>query len=86
MLTPGILEFRVTHNFGDIAGDNGGVKNFFGLDNAADVRIGFQYGVSKRLNLIAARIKGAGSVRQMMRPESNTGYCNRRTTRSIQYQ
>ncbi|RYG48451.1 MAG: hypothetical protein EOO01_13530 [Chitinophagaceae bacterium] len=66
MLTPGILEFRVTHNFGDIAGDNGGVKNFFGLDNAADVRIGFQYGVSKRLNLIAARIRGAGSVRQMI--------------------
>jgi hypothetical protein len=66
LLSPGILEFRVTHHFGDIAGDNGGVKNFFGLDNAADVRIGFQYGVSKRLNVIVARIRGAGAVRQMI--------------------
>ncbi|HKO79399.1 MAG TPA: DUF5777 family beta-barrel protein, partial [Chitinophagaceae bacterium] len=65
LLAPGILEFKVTHNFGDIAGDNGGIKNFFGLDNATDVRIGFQYGLSKRINLIAARAKGAGLVRQL---------------------
>jgi hypothetical protein len=61
----GILEFKVTHNFGDIAGDNGGIKNFFGLDNATDVRIGFQYGLSKRINLIAARSRGAGVLRQL---------------------
>jgi hypothetical protein len=65
LLSKGILEFKVTHNFGDIAGDNGGIENFFGLDNATDVRIGFQYGLSKRINLIAARAKGAGSVRQL---------------------
>ncbi len=60
-----VLEFKVTHNFGDIAGDNGGSKTFFGLDNATDVRIGFQYGVSRKLNLIAARSKGAGTVQQL---------------------
>ncbi len=60
----GILEFKVTHNFGDIGGDNGGIKNFYGLDNATDVRIGFQYGVSRKLNLLAARAKGAGLVQQ----------------------
>lgn len=65
LLTPGVLEFKVTHNFGDIAGDNGGIKNFFGLDNATDVRIGFQYGLSKRINLIAARAKGAGLLKQL---------------------
>ena len=65
-MTPkGILEFKVTHNFGDIAGDNGGIKNFFGLDNATDVRIGFQYGLSKRINIIAARAKGASIVQQL---------------------
>ena len=59
-LTPkGILEFKVTHNFGDVAGKFGGIKSFFGLDAATDVRIGFQYGLSKRINLIAARAKGA---------------------------
>ena len=65
LFSKGILEFKVTHNFGDIAGDNGGIKNFFGLDNATDVRIGFQYGLSKRINLIAARSKGAGLVQQL---------------------
>ena len=65
LLSKGILEFKVTHNFGDIAGDDGGIKNFFGLDNATDVRIGFQYGLSKRLNLVAARAKGAGIVQQL---------------------
>ena len=59
MIPTGILEFKITHNFGDIAGDNGGIDNFFGLDNVQDVRIGFQYGLSKRFNLIAARAKGA---------------------------
>ena len=59
VLPPGILEFKVTHNFGDIAGDDGGIDKFFGLDEVQDVRIGFQYGLSKRVNLIAARAKGA---------------------------
>ncbi len=58
LIPKGILEFKITHNFGDIAGDDGGIENFFGLDNAADVRIGFQYGLSKRINLVAARAKG----------------------------
>jgi hypothetical protein len=65
-MTPkGILEFKVTHNFGDIAGKFGGIKNFFGLDGATDVRIGFQYGLSKKINLIAARAKGAGTLKQL---------------------
>lgn len=65
MVPRGILEFKVTHNFGDIAGDLGGIKNFFGLDGATDIRIGFQYGVSNKINLIAARSKGMNLVRQL---------------------
>ncbi|HKC35661.1 MAG TPA: DUF5777 family beta-barrel protein [Chitinophagaceae bacterium] len=57
-LRKGVLEFNVSHNFGDIAGDNGGIKKFFGLDNSTDVRIGFQLGLSNKLNLVAARNKG----------------------------
>ena len=64
MKLPGILEFKVTHNFGDIAGDNGGIDEFFGLDNVEDVRIGFQYGISKSFNISAARAKGA-SLREL---------------------
>jgi hypothetical protein len=58
MMPKHVLEFRVTHNFGDIGGKFGGIKNFFGLDNAVDVRIGFLYGLSKRLTIAAARYKG----------------------------
>ena len=30
----GKMDFNVSHNFGDLAGSNGGIKRFFGLDNA----------------------------------------------------
>ncbi len=56
----GKMAFKVSHSFGDIAGKNGGIKNFFGLDNSTDVRIGFQVGLSNRFDVIAARAKGAG--------------------------
>ncbi len=56
----GKMAFKVFHNFGDLAGKNGGIKNFFGLDNSTDVRIAFQVGLGKKFDLIAARSKGAG--------------------------
>ena len=58
VLPKGILDFSVTHNFGDIAGDRGGLKNFFGLDDAADVKIAFQLGLSDKFNLLMARTRG----------------------------
>lgn len=38
----GVLDFRVNHRFGAV---QGGVKTFFGLDNA-NTRIGFDYGIT----------------------------------------
>lgn len=61
----GRMAFKVTHNFGDLAGSNGGIKRFFGLDNASDIRIGFNIGLGKRLDLITARAKGAGLVQNL---------------------
>ena len=58
VLRKGVLEFNVAHNFGDIGGDNGGIRRFYGLDNSTDVRIGFQLGLSDKFNLVAARAKG----------------------------
>jgi Membrane bound beta barrel domain (DUF5777) len=55
----GKMQFKVTHNFGDIAGDFGGIKNFFGLDNNVDVRIAFQAGIGKKMDLTFSRTKGA---------------------------
>ena len=65
VLRKGVLEFKVTHNFGDIAGSGGGIKNFFGLDNAADVKIAFQVALGNKLNVVAARAKGGGLVQKL---------------------
>ena len=64
VLKKGVLEFNVAHNFGDIGGDNGGIRRFYGLDNSTDVRIGFQLGLSDKFNLVAARAKGLTVTQQ----------------------
>lgn len=54
------LDVRITHRFGDIAGDNGGFQTLYGLENATDVLIGAEYGVSDYLTVGLFRSKGAG--------------------------
>lgn len=56
------LEFIVAHKFGDAAGAAGGLQNFYGFDNLADVRIAFEYGILDQLNIGVGRNKGVGSV------------------------
>jgi hypothetical protein len=83
------LDFRVDHRFGDIAGTAGGAKNFFGLDDATDIRIGFDYGISDKLNVGIARAKGATTLRQLY--ETNVKYrfieqtANNRTPVSVAF-
>lgn len=62
MLPKRSLEFIVSHKFGDAAGSTGGVNNFFGLDNLADVRIAFEYGVLDKLDIGVGRSKGVGAI------------------------
>jgi hypothetical protein len=66
VLHKGILEFKVVHNFGDIAGTNGGVKTFYGLDGATDVKIAFQAGLTDKLNVFLSRTKGGGNITQLI--------------------
>jgi len=65
MLEKGHLEFKVVHNFGDIGGTFGGIKNAFGLDNSTDIKIAFLFGLTKNLNMIVSRNKGFGNVTQL---------------------
>jgi hypothetical protein len=60
IVAKGYWDFKVTHNFSDLAGEQGGPKSFFGLDNSTDIRIGFHFGLTDRLNLTVARAKGGG--------------------------
>jgi hypothetical protein len=58
VIPKGRLVFNVVHLFGNMAGQFGGWKNAFGLDNSQDIKIGFQLGLTKRLNVIVSRNKG----------------------------
>jgi hypothetical protein len=49
------LNFLIIHRFGDIGGTNGGGKLFYGLDDVADVYIGFEYGVTNDFNIDIGR-------------------------------
>jgi hypothetical protein len=49
------LNFLIAHRFGDFAGKNGGGQLYYGLDDIADVYIGFEYGVSDNLNIDIGR-------------------------------
>ncbi len=70
----GRMSFKVTHNFGDIGGDFGGIKNFFGLDNAEDIRIAFEIGLGKRFDVTFARARGTDAGRQQRLWELNMKY------------
>lgn len=62
MVGKGKMDFRITHYFDDIDGRGGMLARFLGLDNARDIRIGLHFGLSDRLDLSIARIKGAGAI------------------------
>jgi Membrane bound beta barrel domain (DUF5777) len=62
----GKMDFKVTHNFDDAAGKRGGIKNFFGLDNSTDVRIGFEIGLGKNLDAVIARAKAASNISRIV--------------------
>jgi len=60
------LEFIVAHKFGDLGGSAGGVTTWFGLDNLADVRIAFEYGLFNKMNIGLGRSKGIGFTTQVL--------------------
>lgn len=57
------LDFRVTHRFGNIYNSNSknalneAAHNAFGLDNATDIRISFDYGITDKLTIGIGRNK-----------------------------
>jgi len=60
------LDMRIGHRFGDLAGDTGGWPTFYGLENASDVLIGLDYGVTDNLMVGLHRTKGAGPFKQLL--------------------
>lgn len=62
------LDIRITHRFGDLFGENGGWKTFYGLEVAEDVLIGAEYGVTDDLSVGLFRSAGAGALKQLISP------------------
>jgi len=60
------LDIRIMHRFGDLFGESGGWETFYGLENATDVAIGGEYGVTDNLTVGLLRAKGAGPLRQLV--------------------
>lgn len=58
------LDFRIGHKFGDFGGSSGGWPTFYGLENASDVLIGFDYGISDKMMVGISRTKGSDILRQ----------------------
>lgn len=54
----GTMDFRITHRFGNI-GENsgGGVHTLYGFDEANDIRLSFDYGITQNLTVGFARSK-----------------------------
>lgn len=62
-LLKGDMDFRVVHRFGDIASGSGGFQTLYGIDEARDIRIAVEYGMTEDFMLGFGRMKGAGPVR-----------------------
>lgn len=56
------LDVRISHRFGDLAGENGGWATFYGLEQATDIMIGAEYGLTDRTTVGLYRSKGAGQT------------------------
>lgn len=58
--------YIIAHRFGDALGDQGGVQTAFGFDNAADIRFGFDFGLTDNLMVGISRLKGSGPYRSIL--------------------
>ncbi len=60
------MEFRISHRFGDVAATNNDhIHSLFGFDQASDIGVIFDFGITDNLSLGFARMKGAGPFREL---------------------
>jgi hypothetical protein len=52
-----LLNFHITHRFGNIGSQSGGAHTLWGLDNATNIRFAFDYGITDRLQAGIGRSK-----------------------------
>jgi hypothetical protein len=66
MVKKNALDFQVSHRFGDIAASNNDhIHNLFGFDQATDISLLLEYGVTDDFTVGTGRTKGAGPMREL---------------------
>lgn len=68
-LQKGLLEIRIAHRFGDFFNQwqfNNAWADFIGLENAADIGIGVEYGITNNLMVGIHRTKGANRLNSLV--------------------
>lgn len=53
----GVLDFKISHRFGNIGGQSGGGHSLFGLDRASNIRFSFDYGITEEFQVGIGRSK-----------------------------
>ncbi|MES2240564.1 MAG: DUF5777 family beta-barrel protein [Bacteroidota bacterium] len=64
------LDLVISHRFGDAGGHYGGIKTFFGTDNASDVKVALDYGLTNKWSVGVSRTKGATAIRELYEANS----------------
>lgn len=64
MLKKKQCDIRISHRFGDMFGKAGGWTTLYGLEDAADIGIGAEYGITDHINIGLIRTKGSGDLKQ----------------------
>jgi len=63
MTKKGALDFQISHRFGDaFASKADNIHNLFGFDQATDIGIVFDYGITDDLSVGTGRVKGQGQT------------------------
>ena len=57
------LDMRIGHRFGDL---KGGWQSFYGLENAQDIAMGVDYGITDNINVGLHRTKGSGPLNRLL--------------------
>ena len=66
MTKKGALDFQISHRFGDaFASKADNVHNLFGFDQASDIGITFDYGITDDLSVGTGRMKAAGLMTEL---------------------
>ena len=64
-LPKGDISFRVAHRFGDMAVEGSHYHTLFGLDQARDILLALEYGLTDRTSIGIGRAKGDGPLHEL---------------------